>query len=72
MLSLVQNLVPPAGVYNLGTHRDTVKRNQIATTNYALRILNRFTSLSVRRYVGKVDPKVLNPVRMLIKKKALK
>ena len=39
MLSLVQNLVPPAGVYNLGTHRTTVKRNQIAKVIYALRIL---------------------------------
>ena len=35
MLSLVQNLVPPAGVYNLGTHRATVKRKQIARIIYA-------------------------------------
>ena len=50
MLSLVQNLEPPAGVYNLGTHRATVKKNQIATIIYALKILNRFTSLSVRGF----------------------
>ena len=48
MLSLVQNLVPPAGVYSLGTHRATVKRKQIESIIYALRILNRFISPSVR------------------------